>query len=59
MRTEQEILQSDDAMVWAEEFCARVRELPQCDPTDEGWVVGWMANAMAAGERQARRKQDA
>jgi hypothetical protein len=41
-----------DAMAWAKAFCARVRT--GLDATDEGWLVGWFANAMAAQERADR-----
>lgn len=44
-----EFAQTTDAMEWAKAFCARVRA--GCDPTDEGWLVGWFANAIGAGER--------
>lgn len=47
-----EFAQSTDAMLWAKEFAARVRA--GLDPTDEGWLVGWFANAMAVGERTSR-----
>lgn len=44
-----EFAETTDAMEWAKAFCARVRA--GCDPTDEGWLVGWFANAIGAGER--------
>lgn len=46
---EAEFVNSTDAMVWARAFCSRVRT--GLDATDEGWLVGWFANAMAAQER--------
>lgn len=58
---EAEFRDSTDAMAWARAFCSRVRaravapggDFHGCDPADEGWVVGWFANAMAA-EHDAR-----
>lgn len=35
---------TDDAAVWAEEFCKVARE--RGHDLDEGWVIGWFANAM-------------
>lgn len=44
-----------DAMVWAEEWCKIAREIEAADDgrevIDEGWMVGWFANAFAAAER--------
>jgi hypothetical protein len=54
---------SPDAMVWAEKFCEQQRnynkdeddlkegETRSIDPTDEGFMVSWFANAMAAATR--------
>jgi hypothetical protein len=59
------LLETTDAMVWAEEFCRifdgydiRKEELegrttPCVDP---GTMVGWFANAMAVAEREATQK---
>jgi hypothetical protein len=38
-----------DAMAWAKEFVKTLREYPEtADPHDEGFMVGWFANAMMA-----------
>lgn len=41
-----------DAMRWAEEWCRIAREIEADDDgrtvIDEGWMVGWFANAMMA-----------
>lgn len=42
-----------DAMVWAEEFCRIVRE-NGIDCTDEGFMVGWFANAIEIGRDASR-----
>lgn len=46
-----EFVDNPDAMVWAQEFARRVEE--GMDPTDTGILVGWFANAMGCGERNA------
>jgi hypothetical protein len=42
-----------DAMRWAEAWCRIAREIEQADDgrliVDEGWMVGWFANAIEAG----------
>lgn len=53
---------STDAQVWAAEWCNIAREISGADDgrqvIDEGWMVGWFANAMetarAAGYREGR-----
>ncbi len=48
--TRSRLYATDDAMVWAEEFVRICRE-NEIDPLDEGFMVGWFANAMATAER--------
>lgn len=36
-----------DAQKWAEEFCRIARD--KGHNLDEGWIVGWFANAIMAG----------
>ena len=47
-----------DAMVWAEEWCRIAREIEAADDgrrvVDEGWMVGWFANAMVVAADEAR-----
>jgi hypothetical protein len=64
---EEAFVDSRDAMTWARAFCSRVRareiapggDFHGCDPTDEGFVVGWLANYAAAVERHVRAEQPA
>jgi len=41
---------------WAEEFRATAKRLGYSD-MDEGWLIGWFANAIEAG-RDAGRSQE-
>jgi hypothetical protein len=42
--------QTMDARVWAAEFCATFRKVHPDQPCpDEGWILGWMANAIMCG----------
>jgi hypothetical protein len=41
------LLSTTDASVWAREFCAIAGTLGHPN-IDEGWMIGWFANAMAA-----------
>ena len=54
-----DLLQTNDAMVWAIEF---VKTLKKCNWTlndiDEGLMVGWFANAMFAQESKDRKLID-
>jgi hypothetical protein len=46
-----------DAMVWAKEFCRILRENDiRLEDIDEGWMVGWFANAMVTQEAETRRE---
>lgn len=51
---------TDDAMRWAEEWCRIAREIDAADDgrmvIDEGWMVGWFANAMGVAESFCRRR---
>jgi hypothetical protein len=51
--SERELLESTDAMVWARAFVQTISAHREADPYDEGFVVGWFANAMAATNRGA------
>lgn len=45
-----------DAMVWATEWCRIAREIEASEDgelIDEGWMVGWFANAMCVAEDHA------
>jgi hypothetical protein len=47
-------LETTDAMVWAEEWCKiatkiAIREQTWVALVDEGWMVGWFANAIERG----------
>ena len=49
--TEQDLLQTNDAYVWAQEFIRRKKDNDwSLDDIDEGLMIGWFANAMAAQE---------
>ena len=56
------LLETTDAMVWAEEFCrifdgrAITSVTHPNDDVDTGTMVGWFANAMAVAEREAAQK---
>lgn len=59
------LLDTTDAMVWAEEFCRifdgyDIRENELAGRTtpcvDPGTMVGWFANAMGVAEREAAQK---
>lgn len=57
-----DVLQTTDAAVWAEEWCRIARDIEASDDgrqvIDEGWMIGWFANAIetgrSAGERGTR-----
>ena len=60
-------LPSFDAADWAEAFCRIATNLGYKDaegkPIDEGWMIGWFANALMRGfdeayERHAKRKSE-
>lgn len=53
-----DLLSTNDAMVWAQEFVKTCREHdidPVRDDDPKGFMVGWFANAMAAQENADRR----
>jgi hypothetical protein len=70
-RTEHTLLATDDAMVWAEEFCRIFKGwtiMPQANATvpgiptptgivDEGGMVAWFANAMQVAVNQYERRK--
>ena len=45
-----------DASVWASEFNKAAQRLGY-SPMDEGWLIGWFANAMLTQEMVIRRAQ--
>ena len=45
-----------DAALWASEF-NKVAQRLGYSPMDEGWLIGWFANAMFAQEMAIRRAQ--
>ncbi len=45
-----------DGSKWAEEFCKIAKDHGQ--DLDEGWVIGWFANAIEAGREVGRRDPD-
>lgn len=49
-----------DAQKWAQEWCRVATEiLGSCDEReviDEGWMIGWFANAIMAGHDEGYRK---
>lgn len=50
------LLETTDAMVWAEEFMRNFGD--KLDQIDRGLMVGWFANAMAAQERKGLSWED-
>jgi|Laugrespbdmm15sd_2_1035082.scaffolds.fasta_scaffold16843_6 hypothetical protein len=46
-----------DAAVWASEFNSVAQRLGY-SPMDEGWLIGWFANAMFAQEMAIRRVKE-
>ena len=46
-----------DAAVWASEFNSAARRLGY-SAMDEGWLIGWFANAMFAKEMAIRRVKE-
>lgn len=54
-------LPSFDAQDWAKAFCKVANDLgyrdPDGKPIDEGWMVGWFANALIRGYDEAASSQ--
>lgn len=55
------LLASDDAWLWAHEFCkmfqvTRHGATPGEDPDEVGLMIGWFANAMYVAENKAKKK---
>jgi hypothetical protein len=52
-----ELLSTTDGQVWAQQFNLIFAELHEGTTLDEGWLIGWFANAIetgrAAGQRQS------
>jgi hypothetical protein len=58
--TTQKLHATTDARVWAQEWCRIAREIVAADDEreliDEGWMIGWFANAIMVGwDEHARR----
>jgi hypothetical protein len=51
-------MQSFDARDWAYDFRETAKSLGYCD-MDEGWLLGWFANAIMRGFDEAERRHDA
>jgi len=52
---ENELLGTNDAMIWATEFCNTKKKIGwTLEDIDEGLMVGWFANAMFAQEMKDR-----
>ncbi|MET0786528.1 MAG: hypothetical protein ABWY25_07480 [Paenisporosarcina sp.] len=61
-RTERMLQSTDDATLWATEFCrlfdGRVVTMADSeDQVDQGLMVGWFSNAMQAGINQYERQR--
>lgn len=56
--TIKKLLVTTDAMVWAQEWCRIARDLEAEGKSliDEGWMVGWFANAMCVAIDHERKK---
>lgn len=57
----QRLYATTDAMVWAQEWCKIAREIQARgdEIIDEGWMVGWFANAMCVAEDHLKRRLEA
>lgn len=53
------LYETTDAQVWAREWCAVARELEARGESviDEGWMIGWFANAIENAKDHERRGQ--
>lgn len=58
LRFDNNFTQSWDALKWAQAFRSTARSLGYCD-MDEGWLVGWFANAIMRGYDECRRHEEA
>lgn len=45
--------ETDDAQVWAREWCSIARQIVDSGGQliDEGWMIGWFANAIEVAKR--------
>ena len=56
--TSAELLETNDAMVWAKEFVAIKKYMKwTIDEIDEGLMAAWFSNAMAAQEFKDRQRR--
>lgn len=59
---ERRLYSTDDAMVWAEEWCKIARQIEAADDgrkvIDEGWMVTWFANAMQTAIDHYKRRAE-
>lgn len=53
MATQEELYATTDGAVWAKEFCD-VAKRNGAD-LDEGWVIGWFANAIETGRTHGQK----
>lgn len=57
-RTEHTLLATDDAQVWAAEFCRIFTgKVVNGDTVDEGLMVGWFANAIETGRSMGQERK--
>lgn len=52
-----ELLSTTDVTVWAKHFAATAKTLYDVD-MDEGWLIGWFANAMEMAKNEMRREAE-
>jgi hypothetical protein len=54
----QRLYATTDAQVWAQEWCRIAREIQVSggEVIDEGWMIGWFANAMGTAQNHLRRQ---
>jgi diacylglycerol kinase family enzyme len=57
MNTATDLHATTDARAWAQEWCRIAREISARgdDLIDEGWMIGWFANAIEMGRDAGRR----
>ena len=55
--SELDLSATTDAAVWASEFSKVAQQLGY-SPMDDGWLIGWFANAMFAQEMAIRRAKE-
>lgn len=62
LEREHRLYATDDAMVWAKEWCEVAREIEAANDgrqlIDEEWMVGWFANAMVTAVDHQKRRDE-